>query len=403
LKKVYLAKQKIFNAKGEVFAYELLYRDHLEGIKEFKSGLQATSHVLMNTLTNINLDELLGKNGIAFINLNEQVFTSGIIDILDPKRFVLEILETTDLNEKVISKIIQYNKRGFKLAIDDFDCTAEMIKKFTPILKYIHIIKMDVLLSEPHNLKNVMTKFQQLGLTLLAEKIEEKKDYDNYRAMGFKLFQGYYLDRPEVIEIDRYKDATHITIMQLIKLIKNNASTAQIEYTIKQRTDLSYKLMRFLNNQENFEHEVESIIQVITLLGRDRLLRWLLLYLYSELSNNPVSQAIMNVAIHRAEFMEASAHKDEKDKAYIAGMFSMLDILFQTDMNELMKDVNMDKDIKDLLLHRKGRFLGSFTRAEVSERDYLKQLLIQNFDKIELVDIIYALELNNISIDKYKL
>jgi len=403
LNRVYIAKQEIFNVKGKTFAYELLFRDHKHGIKEFKSNIQATSHVLLNSLTNINLDELLGHEGVAFINLNEQALTSGIVDILDNQRFILEILETTELTEKVIAKIVQYYKRGFKLAIDDFDCSAEMIKKFTPLLKYIHILKIDVIEAEPENLENVVRKIKNFNIKLLAEKIETKQDYDHYVKMGFDLFQGYFLAKPEVVEIDRYKDVTRITIMQLIKLLKNNASTGQIEHYIKQRTDLSYKLIRFLNNQETFETEVESVIQVITLLGRERLLRWLLLYLYSEMSNNPVSEAIMNIAVKRAEKMEALADKEEKDKAYIAGMFSMLDTLFESDMKDIMKDITMDKDITDLVLNKKGKFLASYREIEHTERDYLKRLLLQNFDKVDLIDIIYALELNNIHIDKDRL
>ena len=403
VKKVYIAKQKIFTDKGKVYAHELLYRDHKDGIQEFKSNIQATSHVLLNALSNIDMDTLLGKDGLAFVNLDEYTLTSGIIDILDTKRFILEILETTELTERVISKVVQYHKRGFKIAIDDFDCTAEMIQKFTPILKYVHFIKMDVITAEPENLKNVVAKIKHFNIQLLAEKVETKEDYDYYMKMGFDLFQGYYLSKPEIIEVDRSKDLTRLTIMQLIKLIKNNGSTSQIEYYIKQRTDLSYKLIKFLNSQEHFDTEIESIIQIITLLGRDRLLRWLLLYLYSEMSHNPVSKAIMDIAKNRAEKMEASVKKEEKDKAYIAGMFSMLDALFEMDIKDLLKDINMDKDITDLLVSKRGKFLAGFREAELSERQYLKQLFIQNFDSINILDIIYALEFNNIHINKDKL
>lgn len=400
---MYLAKQKIFNQNGKVFAYELLFRDHEYGIKEFPTHIQATSHVLLNALTNISTDELLGKDGIAFINLDARAFTSGIIDLLDKDRFVLEILETTELNENVISKIKQYHKRGFKIAIDDFDCSAEMIIKFTPILKYVHIIKMDVMLAEKENLKNVMSKFKSLGIKVLAEKVETEEDYRNYVKMGFDLFQGYYLHKPEVIEIDRYKDVTQLVILNLIRLIKNDGPTTQIESFIKQRADLSYKLIKFINNQVPFETPIESITQIITLLGRDKLLRWLLLYLYSEMSNNPASAAIMNVATKRAERMEADAKHGEKDKAYLSGMFSMLDSLFETDIKHVMKNIIMDKDITDLVLEKKGKFLESFKKAEFSEREYLKKLMMNHFEKIDITYIIYALEMNNVHIDKNKL
>jgi EAL and modified HD-GYP domain-containing signal transduction protein len=396
---VYLAKQKIFNRHGKIFAYELLFRDHEFGIKKFPSNIQATSHVVLNTLTNVNTNELLGEDGIAFINLDEHALTSGIIDILDKNRFILEILETTDLNKKVVSNIKRYHKRGFKIAIDDFDCSAEMIKKFTPLMKYVHIVKMDVLAAEEENLKNVMAKIKKLGIKVLAEKVETEKDYNRYLEMGFDLFQGYYLHKPEVVEIDRYKDATQLIILNLIRLIKNDGSTSEIEFYIKQRADLSYKLIKFINNQARFDTEVESISQIITLLGRDKLLRWLLLYLYAEMSNNPVSEAMMSVATKRAETMEAEAAPREKDKAYMSGMFSMLDALFDTDIKEVMKGIKVDKDVTDLVLDKKGKFISSFRRAEHAERTYLKKLLCDNFDKIDITLIIYALELSSVHID----
>lgn len=388
---------------GKLFAYELLFRDHAHGIKKFPTNIRATSQVLLNTLTNINVNELLGNKGIAFINLDEHVLTSGIVDMLDKERFVLEILETTDLNDKVLSRIQQYHKRGFKIAIDDFDCSAEMIKKFTPILKYIHIIKMDVQVAEKQNLKNVMSKIKQLGIKVLAEKVETEEEYKMYLDMGFDLFQGYYLHKPEIVEMDRYKDATQIIILSLIKLIKNDSEIAQIESYIKQRADLSYKLVKFINNQWKFDNKIESITQVITLLGRDKLLRWLLLYLYAEVSENPISESIMNIAMKRAERMEEDAPHSEKDKAYLSGMFSMLGALFESDIKDVVKNINIHKDITDLIIDKRGKFITSFRKAESTEREYLKHLVCNNFEKIDISLLLYALEISKISIDKDKL
>jgi len=232
---------------------------------------------------------------------------------------------------------------------------------------------------------------------------KRQEEYNVYLRMGFDLFQGYYLHKPEVVEIDRYKDATKLIILNLIKLIKNDGHTVQLESFIKQRADLSYKLVKFINNEAKFSTKVESITQIITLLGRDKLLRWLLVYLYSELSNNPISEAIMNIAKKRAEKMEDEARPMDKDKAYIAGMFSMLDTLFEADMKDVMRGIQIDKDISDLVLERKGKFLASFNKVEFDEREYLKQLFLRNFDKIDVSRIITALELSRIHIDKNRL
>lgn len=400
---VFMARQKIFNATGRVYAYELLFRDHAHGIKNFPTNLKATSHVIINSLTNISTNELIGRDGIGFINIDETILTSDILDILDKDKFILELLETIDLTEKVVNKIKQYHSRGFKIAIDDFDCSGEMIKKFLPLFKYIHFIKIDVLISEPENLKNVVAKLKKTGIKLLAEKIETKEAHLEYIKMGFDFFQGYYLDKPEVLEINRYKESTQIVILQLIKIIKQDGQTAAIEAYIKQQPELSYKLLKFLNNQTIVSVKVESITQIITLLGRDKLLRWLMVYIYSEISNNPASQLILKIATRRAERMESEASPLDKDRAYLAGMFSLLDAIFETDIKDLMKYINLDKDITSLVIERKGKFASSFLKAEKSERNYLKKLLFDNFDKIDSIDIIYALGFSGVEIDKNKL
>lgn len=403
LGKLYLAKQKISNMNGATYGYELLFRDSADGIQVFPSHLKATSQVIMNTLTHLNVEDLLGKTGMAFVNVDEQFLTSGIVDVLDKSRFVLEILETIDLTEKVVERIKLYHKKGFTIALDDFDCSGEMIKKFAPVIKYVHIIKVDIVSAEAENIDAIIKKLRGIGIQFLAEKIETKEEFEECKARGFDLFQGYYLHRPEVVEVEGYKEVVHIIILQLIRLIKSDEETSKIEMFIKQRADLSYKLIKFLNNQESFKVPVESITQVITLLGRDKLLRWLLVYLYSEISTNPASKTILEFAIRRAERMEEDAHFRDKEKAYLAGMFSMLGAVFDTNIKELMNHVKMDREITRLVVEKTGKFAYSLLQAEKAEKEYLRQLILENFDKIDLIHLIYALEFSGIEINKNKL
>ena len=89
--------------------------------------------------------------------------------------------------------------------------------------------------------------------------------------MEFDLFQGYYLDKPEIMEIIGSKEPAQVIILQLIKIIKDNNATEQIEPFIKKQPDLSFKLVQFFNNSKKFDVQVESITQVITLMGREKL------------------------------------------------------------------------------------------------------------------------------------
>lgn len=402
MSKLYIGKQKIFNRDGTVFGHELLFRDGDGRINEMPSNLQATAHVIINALTNINLDTLIGKKEYGFVNIDERILTSGVLDVLDISRFVLEVLETIELSEKVIERIKHYHKRGYLIALDDFDCSVEMIKKFAPLLKFIHIIKIDIRDAEIENIEAVMKKLKPSGTKFLAEKIETKAEYDACFTMGFDYFQGYFLHPTETIEIEGYKEVTHMIILQLIKLIRNDEETAKIEMFIRQKADLAYKLIKFLNNQVNFSTPVESITQVITLLGREKLLRWLLIYLYSEISTNPASKTIMEFAVNRAEQMEEDAHPRDKDKAYLAGMFSLLGAVFETNIKDLMNQVHMDREITRLVVEKKGKFAHSLMKVEKSEKDYLKKLIFDNFDRLNTVELIYILEFSGVEIEKNK-
>jgi EAL and modified HD-GYP domain-containing signal transduction protein len=394
-------KQKIFNNKNELYAYELLFRDQFDMQATFSDTLKGTSQLIISSITSVELDKLLGSKTLAFINVDEITLAKGILDVLDKDRFILNISEDINLTEIVISKIIQYKKRGFKFSIDHFDSSADMISKFSRLFNFIDIIKMDIIFSQPQNLEKIVNKFKGTRIKLLAQNIENKEDFKEYLEMGFDLFQGFYLDKPEMMEIIGSKEPAQFIILQLIKIIKeDNTTNDKLEFFMKKQPDLSYKLVQFFNNSQKLNLKVESIAQVITLMGRDKLLRWLLVYLYSEVSTNPASKTMLELSIKRAERMEAEAAPKNKEKAYLAGMFSLLSSIFETDIKELMLHINMDSDITALILEKKGIFAGSLMRAEAAEKEYLKKVMLANFDKLYTTDLVYTLEYGGVEINQ---
>ncbi|MDQ7043936.1 MAG: EAL domain-containing protein [Sulfurimonas sp.] len=400
MNEIYISKQKIFDNQNKIFAYELVFKDSANKTTKLSSKVTDTSKLIMSSITSTELDRLLGKKVVALINVDETVLTKGILDVLDKDRFILNILEDIILTEEVIGNIVQYRKKGFRLSIEHFDSSAKMIIKFKRLFNYIDIIKMDVLNSEEKNLQKVMKKFKGTRIKLLAQNIETREEFHKYFEMGFDYFQGYFLDKPEVIEIESIKEPAQFIILQLIKIIKANDTTEELEFFIKQQPDLSFKLVQFFNNAKNMDVKIESITQVITLMGRNKLLRWLMVYLYSEVSTNPASQTLLELAIKRAERMESEADVKHKDKAYLAGMFSMLSSIFETNIQELMQRVNMDQSITSLVLEKKGIFASSLMRAEEAEKIYLKKIMMANFERLSTSDLVYTLEDGGIHIDK---
>jgi len=397
---LYISKQKIIDKRKNLYAYELVFKDASNRSVGFSNSLKATSKLIINSIEGSALTTLLGVKTKAFINVDETTLTRGILDVLDKDRFIFNILEDIKLTEDVIKKIVSYKKKGFMFSLEHFDSSARMIVKFKRLFNYIDIIKMDILVSEIENLEKVMAKFKPTKILLLAEGVESKEDYLDSLEMGFDLFQGSYIDKQKAMKVDSVKEPTQFAIMQIIRIIKDNESTEELEFFLKKQPDLSFKLIQFFNKLQKLDIHVESLTQVITLMGRNKLLRWLLVYLYSEVSTNSASKSILELAIRRAERMEAEALPKYKDKAYLAGMFSMLSSIFDTNIRELMQRVKMDRDITMLVLEKRGIFAGSLMRAEEAEKKYLQKKMMENFEKISTKDLIYTLEDNGVEIDK---
>jgi len=397
-----ISKQKVFDNKKRLYAYDLVFLENDDELPGLISNVKEVSQLIISSVSSTELNKLLDTNTKVFINVDENTLLKGILDVLDHKRFILNILTEIELSDKVVAKIIQYKKRGFAISLEHFDSSLSMIKKFSRIFNFVDIIKMDVILSEPQNLEKLVQKFSGTRIKLLAENIETQEDFVTYAKLGFDFFEGYFLDKPTPMTIIGSKEPMQFIILQLIKIIKEDNSTEKLEAFIKQQPDLSYKLVAFFNNSKSFDIKIESLLQVITLMGRNKLLRWLLVYLYSE-SSVAASKNVLDLAINRAERMEEDAAPENKDKAYLAGMFSMLETIFETDIHELMNHIQMDRDITALVLERKGIFAGSLMRAEAAEKDYLKQLMLANFEKLDSTDLINTLEDNGIVIDKSKL
>ena len=59
--------------------------------------------------------------------------------------------------------------------------------------------------------------------------------------------------------------------------------------------------------------------------------------------------------------------------------------------------------ITSLIVNNKGIFASSLRRAKDAEKNYLKKIMIDNFEKLDTTDLIYTLEDNGIDIDNTKI
>ena len=67
MERVLVSRQPIYRPDNSLQGYELLFRENDSTLASFTDGARATAQVLVNTLMEIGMDELVGRH-LAFIN-----------------------------------------------------------------------------------------------------------------------------------------------------------------------------------------------------------------------------------------------------------------------------------------------------------------------------------------------
>ncbi len=363
-KSLYFARQPILDIHGQTYAYELLYRSSMEhSFSPIEDDRSATAQVLVNSLNLIGLKNILGK-ALAFINIDEALLMDDMLFSIPKDKFVLEILETVIINEQVIERIKTLKQEGYRFALDDADCSKEYVLNFQPIFEYIDILKIDISIVNENQLPAFLTLFKKFDLKILAEKVETQEQFDRYKALGCDLFQGFFFAKPDIIE-NRRLDPEHIIILNLIQKIQQESPIDDICQTFEQNVALTLQLLRFINSAAfSFRSSIKSIRQAIMLLGPNQLKSWLLLISYANPPSGPkgLENPLLNLAQTRANMMQTltrtiykekctSAHLD---KAAFVGLLSLVEALFQTPMQVILKELNVDDEISQTLTVHQG-------------------------------------------------
>lgn len=352
---IYLARQSILDRQQELYAFELLFRSDEANAARFTDGTMATATVMQHVLNEFGLDSVLGKFK-GFINLDETMLMSDIVELLPKERVVLEVLETVELHDGVVERLTALKRAGFCLALDDVIGLPPELER---VLGDIDIVKVDIQQLGMDELRALLPRLKHRRIRLLAEKVDSREQVDTCLDMGFELFQGYYFAKPQLMTGKRLSPA-EATIMRLLGLLVADGDTDEIESLLKQEPALTMNLLRLTNSVgAGTRGRINSVASALMVLGRRQMLRWLQLLLYSAKGSANLPTPLMQLAATRGRMMEllAGAWNDSgfADRAFMTGIMSLMETLLAMPMADILAALPIADDIRAALLEREGR------------------------------------------------
>ena len=393
---VFLGRQAIFDRNDRLFAYELLFRTAGKNEAVIINDSHATAQVIINTMTGVGVERVLG-NVPGLINIGEEFLLSDLVFLLSADHFVLEILETVPLTEKVIARCQELKLRGYRLALDDY---AGDWATWEPLFPLMDFVKVDFQKVGEPDLAALANILLERKIPLVAEKVESPEQQALAMNLGFSYFQGYFFSRPIVLE-SRKRDPLYPALTKILWLILSDGEIGEIHDAVKPHIDLSISLIKIANIVGRSPvTKVTGLRQAIISLGRSQIKRWIELFLFSRASSeNRYSMTVFQLAVTRARFMEILSDEwiredqRESDQAFMTGMLSFSESLLGCPAEEILQDLPVMEEVKRALKEGTGSLgvLLALSRSiERSDGLEMKKILL----KIPLPEEVIAVALN---------
>lgn len=354
-----VGRQPIVDRDRTLIGYELLFRALETSESAFDSttsspageitapiteGDAMSTAVFFSTM-DIGVARTVGTKTI-FCNADYGVLTRSVEITLPPLQTVVEVLENVHIDDAVLAGCRSLRQDGYRLAADDF-CWFPGAEK---LLELVDIVKIDLRAMSPEEVGALMERCRPFGVQLLAEKVETDEEFAHCLDLGFDLFQGYLLGRPDTVSSPALGPSRAGTLRMASALMRADTGFDQLEQILRSEPALAYRLLQLaaIGRLGEFKRQIRSIREALVTVGLTRIRGWLPALLLRP--TGPAIDTSLPGVLARARLAEILATRlcpEQAGFAFAAGKLSAFDLLLGVPREELPELLEVPKDLRD--------------------------------------------------------
>ncbi len=357
-----VARQAIFNRIQETIGYELLFRDLTGAVSDLSNGLQATLTLLNTSFIDLGLENLIGS-APAFVNIPTSCFGYSCSIPPSMEQLVLEFTVTPCPDPLTIAQMMELADNGKALALDHYTPHPNL----EPLLPKVRYAKIDIQAIPLSELPAYLAPLKAHAITTIALKVESHAEFDACLALGFDGFQGFFLSRPNIVR-QWVPLSNQLVLITLLTLLNDpHATLDQLEQAITQDLLLSYRLLRYINCATfALRREIKSIREAILCIGLKQVREWTSVLVMARTSHGKPAE-LFKMSLIRAHLCQHLAQSCPQcavlsEEAFTTGLFSLLDAVTDTPMEDLLDQLPLTVPIKLALVAGEGD-LGNILHA----------------------------------------
>lgn len=351
---LFMTRQPLINRQGKIIATRL--RLHVTA--------NESSAVAVDALGQLD-DCWPQSDRSVFVNFDSITGDMGYLDWIAPANVTFEIPGTPFAGEHAAEFVRALKDAQLSLCYN-FD--GQAAQAFGSGAQF-RFVGFDVKRFSPAQLKALLAKTQPFGIPV-AFNVDTQQEFKDAMDAGISAAAGWFVKQPSSAPAKQL-NASQAQIVRVLNLVRQNADVKEIEAALKQDVALSYKLLRYINSAGfGLSCEVQSFKHAVTILGYEKLNKWLSLLLVTA-SKDPMAPTLMHTALTRARLMEQLGHglvdKSEYDNLFITGAFSLLHTLLGTSIQTLLEEMNLPPRVSEALLYGQGDFAPFLHLAQCCE------------------------------------
>lgn len=352
---IYVARQAVLNQNKQTVAYELLFREGSENA--YPAGVEsktATSRLILNHHLNSGFAHITsGKK--ALINFCSDGIIEQLPALVAPEELIIEILEDAEPTDELLFACQELAEKGYRLALDDFSYDPAWER----FLKYIRLIKFDLQTLSCEQIEQqlkVLKKHKKIKF--LAEKVETQQEFEKCIAMGFEFFQGYFFCKPEMMSGKDVSANYSVVVAILSEVLRPQFSFDRLTEHFELDVSLTYKLLKFINSSLfQLQEQVGSIKQALIYLGEEEARKFIALIATAHIAQEKPAE-LVRMSVVRArmcEIITGRTNAGSTDSGFLLGLFSLIDVILNKSMEDIVLSLPLMDEIKEALLGYKNK------------------------------------------------
>ena len=328
---------------------------------------------LLGNLQRMDVARLLGQR-LAFVPIAPASLDLPIVDGWPAAGTVwlLNIVAQPAIDELLLARLAELKSRGFSFALHaDEVARAER----QALLQLADYVLMDVNSEDIPAITAQIAAVSKVaaGKRFVATGVQTLEAFHMCHKLQFALFMGPFITRRETLD-NPTMGPSRAKVLDLMNRVRTGAEQPELAMQFRHDPALSVRLLRYVNSPGmGLMNKIGGIEQALMVMGQDKLYRWLTLILFTGGKSQELDRAVLENALVRGRMAEQLAGRalfaKARDEIFVAGLFSLLDIVMGMPMEQVLKQISLPAEITEAITAQRGPYAPYLALAIACEQD----------------------------------